>query len=157
MAANQYEKVGIYGKTQKTQADPSNSRDTDARALLLCASRLNEAKEILKDNPKSKENLKIYGEAIRSNQRLWTIFQIALTDPENPLPMPIKVNLMNVSEYVDKTSFSAIGKFAPKLIDNLININRTIATGLSKQPAGGASAAPVSETFPTPTSLMTSA
>ncbi|MFA4993830.1 MAG: flagellar biosynthesis regulator FlaF [Bdellovibrionales bacterium] len=156
-----YEKVSVYGKTQKVESTPSgNSRDTDARALLACASSLNEVKELVKGDVKSRNKLKIYSEAIRKNQRLWTIFQVALTDPENPLPMPLKTTLLNLSQYVDKTSFRATGKYAPELIDSLININRIIAAGLSKQPsaesvqdAGSSAVSPRDGQ----TSLMTSA
>jgi flagellar biosynthesis activator protein FlaF len=159
MSPNPYEKVNVYGRNQKVQvAPPGNSRDTDARALLSCASKLNDAKELMASGDrKSKNNLKIYGEAIRSNQRIWTIFQVALSDPENPLPEPLKVTLFNLSRYVDKTSFKAVSKYAPELIDSLININRIIATGLSKQPAGESAAAPTVVRRDTPTSLMTSA
>jgi flagellar biosynthesis activator protein FlaF len=159
MSPNPYEKVNVYGKNQKVQtATPTgNSRDTDARALLSCASCLNDAKELMKGNVKSKDNLKIYGEAIRKNQRLWTIFQVALSDPDNHLPLPLKTTLFNLSQYVDKTSFNAIGKYAPELIDSLIKINRIIAAGLSKKPHGAPATTPPSDTRDIPTSLMTSA
>lgn len=136
MSPSPYNKVSAYGNTQKVETSDisSNSREIDARALLICSSGLNDAKELLKADPKSRENLKVYSEAIRKNQRLWTIFQVALTDPENQLPQSLKINLLNLSRYVDKTSFSAIGKFAPNLVDSLININRIIAAGLSKKP-----------------------
>jgi len=159
MPPNPYEKVNIYGKNQKIQAPPTggNSRETDAHALLACASGLNEVRDLLKGDHKSKKKLKIYGEAIRKNQRLWTIFQVALMDPDNSLPVPLKNTLLNLSQYVDKTSFKAIGNYAPELIDSLININRIIAAGLSKQPAGESTPAPVTSGKESHTSLMTSA
>jgi|GEM_PF-244572 flagellar protein FlaF len=158
MPSNSYEKVNIYGKNQKVQTVPTgNSRETDARALLYCASKLNDVKELMGKDVKSKKNLKIYGEAIRTNQRLWTIFQVALSDGENPLPIPLKVTLLNLSRYVDRTSFSAVGKFAPDLIDSLININRIIAAGLSKPSVGEETAPPALDMRDIPTSLMTSA
>jgi flagellar biosynthesis activator protein FlaF len=159
MSPNPYEKVNVYGKNQKIHVTTGNSRDTDARALLTCASKLNGVKELMESGDlKSKKNLKIYGEAIRKNQRLWTIFQVAMTDPENPLPDALKITLFNLSRYVDKTSFKAIGKYAPDLIDSLININRIIAAGLSKQPAGESTSASASiKTSDMTTSLMTSA
>jgi len=157
MPSNPYTKVNVYSKNQKAQAVPTgNSRDTDARALLSCAQKMNDAKSLLEVDPKSKENLRIYGEAIRFNQRLWTIFQVALSDSENPLPQPLKDTLLSLSRYVDKTSFRAIGKYMPDLIDSLISVDRIIAKGLSQQPSGEA-VAPPPDTRDIPTSLMTSA
>jgi flagellar biosynthesis activator protein FlaF len=150
--------VNIYNKNQKAQAVPNgNSRDTDARALLACARRLDDAKILMTEDAKSKENLRLCAEAIRHNQRLWTIFQVALADPQNPLPENLKLILLNLSRYVDKTSFRAIGKYAPDLLDSLININRIIASGLSKQSASEGSYAPPVDMRETPTSLTTSA
>ncbi len=159
MQPSPYNKVNAYQKNQKIQAEvqPANSRETDARALLVCASNLSSAKQLLENgNPTAKANLKIYGDAIRRNQELWTIFQVALTDPENPLPPSLKTTLFSISRYVDKASFGAIGKFEPDLVDSLIRINRTIAEGLSKRPVEDAPV-PVVNTTDQPMSLMTSA
>ena len=157
MTANPYENVNAYDKHQKAQALPTgNSRDIDSRALLACARRLDDAKIVMESDGKSKENFILYGEAIRYNQRLWTIFQVALSDPENPLPQDLKITLLNLSRYVDKTSFNAVGKYRPDLIDSLININRIIASGLSKQPTGATPPLPP-DTRDIPTALVTSA
>ena len=86
--------------------------------------------------------MRVYNDAISHNQRLWTIFQVALVDPQNALPQDLKITLLNLSRYVDKTSFRAIGKFNPEAIDSLININRIIAAGLNKNPADASAPAP---------------
>jgi flagellar protein FlaF len=157
MTSNPYENVNAYSKNQNSQVAPTgNSRDTDSRALLACARRLDDAKQLMQDDMKSKENLKLYGEAVRHNQRLWTIFQVALSDPQNPLPQDLKVTLLNLSRYVDRTSFNAVGKYRPDLIDSLVNINRIIAAGLSKQPTGDA-VLPPPDARDIPLELMTSA
>jgi flagellar protein FlaF len=158
--ANPYENANIYAQNHKVQAEaaPSgNSRDTDARALISCARRLDDAKTLIENTDKSKENMRLYNEAIRHNQRLWTIFQVALSDPENPLPENLKLILLNLSRYVDKTSFRAVGGYMPELIDSLININRIIAKGLSKPVEGADIYAPAAEPHTVPTSLTTSA
>ncbi len=158
MAVNPYQNVNIYGKNQKAHAESvsdGNSRNTDAHALLVCAAKLNDGKTKLAEQ-NTKENMRFYNEAIRTNQRLWTIFQVALADAQNPLPQALKITLLNLSRYVDKTSFKAIGKYRPDLIDSLININRVLAAGLAKQPEGDVQPAPV-DTREIPTSLMTSA
>ena len=107
----------------------NGSRETDMRALLKYAGLLQEA---LADGGK---NVKAYQEAIRENQRLWTIFQVAISDPDNPLPDHVKAQLLYVSRHIDKASFAAIARFNPDALVTLINLNRTIAKGLAQKPA----------------------
>ncbi|MDD3029507.1 MAG: flagellar biosynthesis regulator FlaF [Alphaproteobacteria bacterium] len=148
MLENSYSKVNVYGENQRLKLKAgldTSSRDADAQALLSCASRMREAKELLAADVKSKKNLSVYGEALRKNQRLWTIFQVAVTDPSNPLPQSLKNTLFELSRYVDKTSLKAIGKYAPDLVDSLININRILAEGLRKKVVDEEGEAPMTE------------
>lgn len=133
-----HSKVGAYSSHQR--GGKEDARETDARALLSCASRL---KAAIDDGGKDK---RAYAEAIRHNQRLWTIFQIALCAPDNALPQHLKVTLLNLSRYVDRVSFRAVTSFAPQLLNELIEINRSLAAGLTKKPQGDAAAAPPIET-----------
>ena len=125
-----YQNLNAYGNSQP-QA-PLDGREIDKRALLNCASRL---KEAMDDGGK---NMQMYREAIRHNQHLWTLFQVSLTDPSNPLRRELKLNLLRLSGYVDKVSFRAIGSFMPDRLESLININRIIAAGLAKVPQNAA-------------------
>lgn len=111
-----------YAAHQQTS---ENIRDTEARALLNCASKLEEARK----PGTSRED---FGNAIRHNQKLWTFFQVCLCEEDNPLPKDLKILLLNLSRYVDKTSFRAVTDNNPDLLRSLININRTIAAGLNK-------------------------
>jgi flagellar protein FlaF len=114
-------------KTHQHVEEQPDSRDADARALLSCAAGLRTALDAgLKNDA--------YGEAIRKNQHLWTIFQVSLTDPDNGLPKALKMTLLSLSRYVDRISFRAVQNFAPPLLTSLIDINRTIAAGLMKRP-----------------------
>jgi len=117
------EKLDVYKTHQRHN---ESDRDIEARALLICASQLDAART-------SKENSEFYMEAIKRNQQLWTIFQVALCDPGNPLPRELKTTLLNLSCYVDRVSFRALAEFKPPLLSSLIDINRGIATGLSKK------------------------
>jgi flagellar protein FlaF len=158
MSPNPYENANVYSNNQKAQTVPTgNSRETDSRALAACARRLDDAKILMENDGESRENLKLYAEAIRHNQRLWTIFQVALCDPENPLPQDLKITLLNLSRYVDKTSFRAIGKYTPDAINSLIHINRSIAFGLNKKPSGESMTMTLPDARDVPTMLMTSA
>lgn len=117
--------VNAYAAHQQVQMD---GREIDKRALLNCASRLQDA---LNNAGKDKN---MYQDAIRHNQHLWTMFQVALTDPASPMPNDLKLTLLRLSGYVDRVSFRAITEFLPEKIESLININRIIAAGLAKKP-----------------------
>jgi flagellar protein FlaF len=110
------------------QKSIENSRDIDARALLSCAQRMQVSLDA------GAQDVHAYAEAVRHNQRLWTIFQVALCDPDNPLPKDLKMTLLNLSRYIDRTSFRVMHEFSPQLLKSLIDINRTIAAGLSRKP-----------------------
>jgi len=152
------DKVNVYSQNQKAQLGNSGtSRETDSRALSGAAARMEEAKKTLYSNQKSKEALKAWGDAIRYNQQLWTVFQVAVMDENNPLPGDLKVTLLNLARFVDRTSFSIIGKFVPDQIESLITINRILAAGLNKTPTGAVVSVPTPESRGIPMSLMTSA
>jgi flagellar biosynthesis regulator FlaF len=140
------EKIDAY-KTHQSKSE--SDREIEARALLSCASQLDVARG-------AGEDRKLYAEAVRHNQRLWTIFQVALCDPTNPLPAELKTILLNLSCYVDKVSFRALHEFKPAMLASLIEINRNIAAGLSKKPAG-ADDRPPPPMMSSGTPLMTSA
>jgi flagellar biosynthesis activator protein FlaF len=148
------QKVNAYSNQQ--QQTEMDGREIDKRALLNCAARL---KSALDDGGK---DMKLYQAALRHNQHLWTIFQVALTDPSNALPRDLKMTLLRLSSYVDRVSFRAISEFMPQILNSLIDIDRALAAGLAKQQQTG-SAAPVQNVVPAPTlpgtssSIITSA
>ena len=130
-------KVGAYSTHQRGKED---ARETDARALLEVAPAcLKAAIDASGKDPKA------YGDAIRHNQRLWTMFQTALCDPENQLPQHLKLTLLNLSRYIDRIQLPSAATFSPPLVTELIEINRMIAAGLTK-PKNEATAAPMPET-----------
>jgi len=118
----------LHSAYQARQRSEETIRETEAHALLSCASRL----EAVRNNESSREE---FGNAVRHNQELWTVFQVCLCEPDNPLPRDLKILLLNLSRYVDKVSFRALTENKPELLRSLININRTIAAGLAKKQA----------------------
>ncbi len=137
------EAYAAYKTTQKTS---ETVRETEARALLSCASILEEARQ---------EGLsrKDFNDAIRHNQKLWTLFQVSLCEPDNPLPRDLKTTLLNLSIYVDKTSFRAITEQNRELLKSLISINRTLAAGLAQKQGA---TPPQAQSAPPPAGTTTS-
>jgi flagellar protein FlaF len=123
--------VGSYAQHQQTG---ESVRETEARALLNCASRLAAAQDI-------NNGYEYYLDAIKHNQELWTLFQVLLADGNNPLPRDLKITLLNLSRYVDKVSLRASAEYNPELLGSLIDINKQIAAGLSATPGVEAQAA----------------
>lgn len=142
------ERIAAYNTHQRQD---ETVRETEAHALLSCASRLESARQ----PDCSKE---FFADALHHNQQLWTLFQACICDPANPLPRDLKTLLLNLSCYVDKVTFRALSEQNAALLGSLININRTIAAGLRQKPEGAsAQAAAMVPENTAPSSLMTSA
>ncbi len=115
-----------YNQFHKAGGAP---RETEGRALLEAARRLSEAQQ----NPEDRNGLR---EAARLNWRLWTIFQAELSAPECPVPQEIRVNMLNLCNFVDRRTVAVLAEAKPQLLDVLINVNRQIAAGLLTKPEG---------------------
>ena len=72
-------------------------------------------------------------EALKFNQRLWTVFQTELASEGNPLPAEVRRNLLNLSWFVDKRTFETLANPVVSNLKVLIDINRHIAEGLAGQ------------------------
>ena len=69
-------------------------------------------------------------EALRYNQRVWTIFQAELGSQDNPMPDQIKRNLLLLSAFIDRRIFETMISPSPEKLNIIININENIAAGL---------------------------
>ncbi len=103
----------------------------------LEATVLTKAAQVLKsaqDEWRVKGHFKKLDQALRFNQRLWTVFQDELLKKDNPLPKQIKDDLLRLSFFVDKRTFEIMREPKPEKLDILININLNIAAGLRDSP-----------------------
>jgi flagellar protein FlaF len=113
-------------------------RDVEAWGLTEAARRLIHARQ-------SPENSELLRQALSLNQRLWTIFQTSMVDPECPLPRDVRENILALSIIVDRQTFDRLIDLDVTKLDRLIDINRAVATGLSQRPAADA-AVPAAQT-----------
>jgi flagellar biosynthesis activator protein FlaF len=119
--------------SRPTGDDP---RSTEAWALgeasrrLALAAKMNDKGEALR-------------EALRLNQRLWSIFQAALSEPDCPLPQDVRDNVLALSIMVDRHSMARLVDLDGSKIGPILDINRAIAEGLSAKAAQPTAAAPV--------------
>ena len=67
--------------------------------------------------------------ALADNSRLWTAVVNLLRDPKNPMPEPLRANIISVGLTVQREMQQESPNF-----EFLISINENIAAGLSGQP-----------------------
>ena len=110
----------------RAQVAALTDREAEAAVLMKSAAMMKHAQTHW-SSPDRDQNLE---KALRYNQRLWTYFQVALLDENNPLPQQIKENVLRLSAFVDRRVFDVLAYPAAEKLDILININTNIAAGL---------------------------
>ena len=115
-----------YSTYAQSQQVAETHQETEARALLRCASRLELAQQ-------PGVSYADYCEAVQHNQRLWTVFQVSLLKGEHTLPAELADLLKSLSLFVDRRTMRAFAEHDGKLLNVLININRQVAAGLMQQ------------------------
>lgn len=110
-----------YGAIAQQTANP---REREADLLLDAAARL----QMIKDGWEAK--VSELDAALLNNRKLWTIFMTSATNPENPLPMNVRQNVVNLGLFVLKHTVATLANPKPENLGSLININRELAAGL---------------------------
>lgn len=116
---------------QAVERETVSGRETEARVLTEAALKLQSCQK----NWDSKDIESRLSEALRYNQKIWSIFQTELTKKDNPLPEQLQKDLLRLSAFVDKRIFEIIASPSPEKLDAVININRNIAAGLRQSPS----------------------
>jgi flagellar protein FlaF len=75
-------------------------------------------------------------DALRYNQRVWSILQVELSKEDNPLPTSIKLDLLGLSRFIDQRIFDTMAFPTKEKLDIIIRINQNIAAGLRGSPSG---------------------
>lgn len=68
--------------------------------------------------------------AVRLNWRLWTIIQADILDDSSTIPLEVRQNLLNLSNFIDKHTVGIISSPDSTKLLTLIDINKNIAAGL---------------------------
>ena len=111
---------------QSVDKETMSGRETEARVLTQAALKLIDCQKNW-DMPGRDAQL---DNALRYNQRIWSIFQVEVSKPENPLPENIKVNILHLSRFIDKRIFDTMAFPEKHKLDIIIKINQNIAAGL---------------------------
>jgi len=108
-----------------------SGRETEARVLTQAALKLKDCR----DNWHAEDRDEKLDEALKYTQRIWSIFQGELSKLDNPLPRQLKINLLQLSSFIDKRIFETMSYPSPEKLTAVININANIAAGLRDSPS----------------------
>ncbi|WP_448206144.1 flagellar biosynthesis regulator FlaF [Azospirillum sp. sgz302134] len=120
--------------TYANKPTSDNPRDVEAWALAEAARRLIEAGR----NPDNVEALRA---ALQLNQRLWTIFQAAMTEEDCGHPPEVRTNIAALSLLVDRETVARLIDLDVSKLETLVAINRSVASGLTARPDAAQAAA----------------
>ena len=112
-----------YSSGAKTS---TSSRQLEAQALSRAAQRLEESR-----STSDIDGTELVRSALRHNQKLWTLFQANLIQPEHGMDLGLRKSLLELSLFVDKTTFELLVRPDAAKVQPLIDINRQLAAGLS--------------------------
>ena len=113
--------ASAYSRTAQTGQTP---RELEASILMKSASRLQGIRDDWANRSCELD------EALTYNRKLWTVLVSSVTRPENPLPTPIKQNVVNLGLFIFNHTLSLMAAPAPERIGVLVSINRELAAGL---------------------------
>jgi flagellar protein FlaF len=121
------QQLAAYRTVQKIT---SSDREIEALVLTRAAQKLAEVQNNW-DGPDRDERL---DEALRYNQRIWSIFQGELLKEDNPLPRQLRSDILSLSAFIDRRIIEVMTFPDPEKLKVIVNINLNIAAGLRGQP-----------------------
>ena len=110
----------------RAQVSALSDREAEAAVLMKAAAMMKH----VQSHWSAPDRDTILEKSLKYNQRLWTFFQVALLDENNPLPQQIRENVLRLSAFIDRRIFETLAYPTPEKLDVLININTNIAAGL---------------------------
>lgn len=122
--------VNAYKQVDKNTI---SGRETEARVLTEAALKLKKCQDSW-DGPNSNAEL---DQALRYNQKIWSLFQGELEREDNPLPGKLKIDILRLAAFIDKRIFEVMAFPSPEKLNIIININQNIAAGLRGSPGPG--------------------
>jgi flagellar protein FlaF len=121
---------------QELERETLEGRELEASVLFRGARKLNICAQEW-ENGHTAEFQEKLAEALEYNQRLWSFLQVEISNPTNPLPETVRLNLLRLSQFIDKRVFAlyAGGATAEDLLA-IARVNEQIGKGLQAQSGG---------------------
>ena len=107
-----------------------SGRETEARVLTEAALKLKKCQEKWGGDELDAQ----LDEALRYNQKIWSLFQSELEREDNPLPGKLKIDILRLAAFIDKRIFEVMAFPSPEKLNIIININQNLAAGLRGSP-----------------------
>lgn len=107
-----------------------SGRETEAAVLTKAARKL----KACQDHWATAHRDNMLEEALKFNQRIWSIFQSELSNEDNPLPKNLRRDIIRLSAFIDKRIFETMAEPAPEKLTIIIDINNNLAAGLRSSP-----------------------
>jgi flagellar protein FlaF len=117
--------MAAYRTVQKIT---SSGREIEELVLSRAALKLAE----VQNNWDAPDRDKRLDEALRYNQRIWSIFQGELLKEDNPLPRQLRADILSLSAFIDRRIFEVMASPDPEKLNVIIQINLNIAAGLRR-------------------------
>jgi flagellar protein FlaF len=107
-----------------------SGREIEAAVLTKAAVKLKECQDDW-DAPDRDNRLE---EALKYNQRIWSIFQSELSREDHELPKKLRLDILRLAAFIDRRIFEALAFPEPEKLNIVININNNLAAGLRGSP-----------------------
>jgi flagellar protein FlaF len=120
--------VNAYKQVDKST---NSGRETEARVLTEAALKLKRCQENWHDPERDSQ----LDNALRYNQKIWSLFQGELEREDNPLPQKLRIDILRLAAFIDKRIFEVMAYPSPEKLTIIININQNLAAGLRGSPS----------------------
>ncbi|MEJ2163889.1 MAG: flagellar biosynthesis regulator FlaF [Desulfobacterales bacterium] len=118
-------------RTYETVSKATQSgREIEAAVLTKAAVKLKKCQ----DNWDAQDRDDRLEEALKYNQRVWSIFQSELSRDNHELPRKLRLDILRLAAFIDKRIFETMAFPEPEKLDIVIAINNNLAAGLRGSP-----------------------
>jgi flagellar protein FlaF len=107
-----------------------SGREIEAAVLTKAAVKLKECQDNW-DAPDRDNRLE---EALKYNQRIWSIFQSELAREDNERPKKLRLDILRLAAFIDRRIFETMAFPSPEKLKIVIDINNNLAAGLRSSP-----------------------
>lgn len=107
-----------------------SGREIEAAVLTKAAIKLKECQ----DNWDAPDREYKLDEALKYNQRIWSIFQSELSRDDHEMPKKLRLDILRLAAFVDRRLFETMAFPEPEKLNIVININNNLAAGLRGSP-----------------------
>ena len=108
-----------------------SGREVEAAVLTKAARKLKTCQENW-NAPDREEKLE---EALKFNQRIWSIFQSELSRSDHELPQKLRLDVLRLAAFIDRRIFETLAYPSPDKLNIVIDINNNLAAGLRSVPS----------------------